>query len=306
MREIGVNAYRLSVSWPRVIPAGAGAINSKGLGFYDRLIDELLAKEIEPWVTLFHWDYPYELFLRGGWLNPDSPKWFSDYVEVVVDRLSDRVDHWITLNEPQCFLHLGHSVGEHAPGLKLGLHEVLLATHHTLLAHGLGVQAIRARAKKKPNVGWAPVGWFCYPVSDKPEDIEASRQATMQVKDGWNTCWYADPGHPGPLSGRWPQNIWRRRAKVPGVRFGNHVPAVGFLWIQFVHRCADTRLVPTATRSIRNFPPGHGHTLFLWKVTPEILHWGPKFMAERYKLPIVITENGMSNSDWVALDGTCP
>ena len=88
-------------------------------------------------------------FLRGGWLNPDSPKWFADYVEVVVDKLSDRVGHWITLNEPQCFLHLGHSVGEHAPGLKLGIHEVLLATHHALLAHGLGVQAIRARAKKQ-------------------------------------------------------------------------------------------------------------------------------------------------------------
>ena len=78
------------------------------MGFYDRLIDELLANGIEPWVTLFHWDYPHELFLRGGWLNPDSPKWFADYVEVVVDRLSDRVGHWITLNEPQCFLHLGH------------------------------------------------------------------------------------------------------------------------------------------------------------------------------------------------------
>ena len=240
MREIGVNAYRLSVSWPRVIPAGTGTINSKGLGFYDRLIDELLAKEIEPWITLFHWDYPYELFLRGGWLNPDSPKWFADYVEVVVDRLSDRVDHWITLNEPQCFLHLGHSVGDHAPGLKLGLHEVLLATHHTLLAHGLGVQAIRARAKKKPLVGWAPVGWFCYPVSDKPEDVEASRQATMQVRDGWNTCWYADP----VILGRYPedglQGLWRCRAKVCGVRLRNDVSAVGFLWVQFVYRCADT------------------------------------------------------------------
>ena len=148
MREIGVNAYRLSISWPRVIPAGTGTVNMKGLGFYDRLIDELLAKEIEPWITLFHWDYPYELFLRGGWLNPESPKWFADYVEVVVDRLSDRVDHWITLNEPQCFLHLGHSVGDHAPGLKLGLHEVLRATHHTLLAHGLGVQRFEGAPRK--------------------------------------------------------------------------------------------------------------------------------------------------------------
>ena len=169
MREIGVNAYRLSISWPRVFPAGTGTVNVKGLGFYDRLIDELLAKEIEPWIALFHWDYPYELFLRGGWLNSESPKWFADYVEVVVDRLSDRVDHWITLNEPQCFLHLGHSVGDHAPGLKLGLHEVLLATHHTLLAHGLGVQAMRGRAKKKPLVGWAAI----FPVIAHPAPSRA-------------------------------------------------------------------------------------------------------------------------------------
>jgi beta-glucosidase len=302
MREIGVNAYRLSISWPRVIPAGAGAVNNKGLGFYDSLIDELLAKEIEPWITLFHWDYPYELFLRGGWLNPDSPKWFSDYVEVVVDRLSDRVDRWITLNEPQCFLHLGHSVGEHAPGLKLGLHEVLLATHHTLLAHGLGVQAIRARAKKKPNVGWAPVGWFCYPVSDKPEDIEASRQATMQVKDGWNTCWYADP----VILGRYPEDGLKT--------FGDAVPKFPASDLETMRQPLDfygfnsytgvpTQAGPDGSPVHPKLPAGHGHTLFLWKVTPEILHWGPKFMAERYKLPVVITENGMSNSDWVALDG---
>src|SRR4029453_15453708 len=97
MREIGVNAYRPSVSWPRVIPQGTGAISSTGLNFYDRLVDELLANGIEPGGTLFHLDYPHELFLRGGWLNPDSPKWFADYVGVVVDRLSDRVAHWITL-----------------------------------------------------------------------------------------------------------------------------------------------------------------------------------------------------------------
>ena len=123
-------------------------------------------------------------------------------------------------------------------GLKLGLHEVLLATHHALLAHGLGVQAIRGRARKKPLVGWAPVGWFCYPISDKPEDVEASRQATMQVQDGWNTCWYADP----VILGRYPEDGLKA--------FGDAVPKFpasiskrcanrSTFWIQFLHRHSD-------------------------------------------------------------------
>ena len=272
------------------------------LGFYDRLIDEMLANGIEPWVTLFHWDYPYELFLRGGWLNPDSPKWFADYVEAVVDRISDRVAHWITLNEPQCFLYLGHSIGEHAPGLKLGLHEVLLATHHALLAHGLAVKSIRARAKKKPLVGWAPVGWFYYPVSDKPEDVEAGRRATMRVADGWNNCWYADP----VILGHYPEDGLRA--------FGSAVPKFPASDLETMCQPLDfygfnsytgvpTKAGPDGDPIHPKLAPGYPHTLFLWKVTPDVLYWGPKFMAERYKLPIVITENGMSNCDWVALDG---
>ncbi len=117
-------------------------------------MDELLAAGVQPWATLFHWDYPLALFDRGGWLNPDSPKWFADYVAVVVDRLSDRVSHWMTINEPQCFIGIGHLSGNHAPALSLSLSEALLAAHHVLLAHGLGVQTIRAHAKTKPSVGW--------------------------------------------------------------------------------------------------------------------------------------------------------
>src|SRR5258708_3383335 len=123
MRDIGLKAYRLSLSWPRVLPEGTGSVNTKGLEFYDKLSDELLASGIQPWVTLFHWDFPYELYCRGGWLNPDSPAWFSDYAQVVVDKLSDRVAHWITINEPQCFVGLGLRDGRQAPGDRLGLHE---------------------------------------------------------------------------------------------------------------------------------------------------------------------------------------
>ena len=146
MADIGLQAYRLSISWPRVVPSGTGAVNEKGLAFYDALVDALLERGIKPWVTLFHWDYPYDLFCRGGWLNRDSTDWFADYAQVIVDRLSDRVSHWLTLNEPQCFVGFGHQVGNHAPGLKLGVSEVLRVAHHSLLAHGKAVQAIRAQA----------------------------------------------------------------------------------------------------------------------------------------------------------------
>ena len=115
MSEIGVKAYRFSISWPRVLPEGTGKVNEKGLDFYDALVDELLAKGIKPYVTLFHWDYPYELYKKGGWLNPESPDWFAEYVKVIVDRLSDRVEYWMTLNEPQCFILIGHEAGVHAP-----------------------------------------------------------------------------------------------------------------------------------------------------------------------------------------------
>src|SRR5690606_27559421 len=146
MRELGLMAYRFSVSWPRVLPSGTGSINSAGLDFYERLVDRLLARGITPFVTLFHWDFPLELYYRGGWLNPDSAGWFADYTAAVVRRLGDRVRHYITLNEPQVFIGMGHYEGKHAPGDKLALGDMLQAGHHALLAHGRSVQAIRAHA----------------------------------------------------------------------------------------------------------------------------------------------------------------
>lgn len=119
MQDLGLQAYRLSLSWPRILPDGTGSVNEAGLAFYDSLIDRLLNAGIEPYVTLFHWDLPLKLHQRGGWMNPDMVQWFADYTRIVVDRYSDRVKNWITLNEPQCFILLGHQEGTHAPGLKL-------------------------------------------------------------------------------------------------------------------------------------------------------------------------------------------
>src|SRR5260221_720068 len=178
MKELGLQAYRLSVAWPRIQPTGVGAPNVAGLDFYDRLVDALLAAGITPWITLFHWDFPLDLYPRGGWLNRDSADWFADYTTHVVSRLSDRVKHWMTLNEPQVYIGAGHHEGRHAPGDKLAFKEVLLAGHHTLLAHGKSVQAIRAASRQACRIGDAPVALSKMPLDpSSPPDVAAAKRA---------------------------------------------------------------------------------------------------------------------------------
>ena len=168
MRELGLHAYRLSVSWPRVLPEGVGAANEAGLDFYDRLVDALLAAGITPWVTLFHWDMPSALFQRGGWLNRDSAAWMGEYADLLGRRLGDRVTHWITLNEPQVYIDLGHRTGIHAPGLTLSRREQLIAGHNTMRAHGHAVRALRAACPKPVQIGVTAVGMAACPIDERP------------------------------------------------------------------------------------------------------------------------------------------
>ena len=195
MAEIGLQAYRFSVSWPRVLPNGIGKVSDKGLDFYSNLVDALLDKNITPWLTLFHWDFPYQLYCRGGWLNRDSADWFAEYTALIVDRLSDRVSNWCTLNEPQVYIGQGHQQGTHAPGLRMGFAEVLRAAHHTLLAHGKAVQVIRAQAKKEPFISASNTGNFFMPDTDLEPDIEAARTRNFAIleKDVFNNTWFSDP-----------------------------------------------------------------------------------------------------------------
>ncbi len=304
MRDLGFKAYRLSISWPRVMPAGTGAVNKKGLDFYDRLVHRLLEAGIEPWVTLFHWDYPYELFLRGGWLNPESPRWFEEYARVVVDRLSDRVGHWMTLNEPQCFLGLGHLTGEHAPGLRLGLEEVLLASHHALLAHGRSVQVIRSQAVRKPFIGFAPVGCISHPATNSAADADAAMRSMAAVYPDnlWNNIWWGDP----IFRGCYPEEGLRAYGKLaPKVRPGDMETINQPLDFYGCNIYSSTKVRAGEGGRIEVVAAGQGeaHTHFLWPVSPEALYWGPKFLAGRYGVPVVITENGLSLNDWVGIDG---
>jgi beta-glucosidase len=304
MKRMGLHAYRFSTSWSRIMPAGKGAVNGAGLAFYDRLVDELLAAKIEPWLTLFHWDFPQALQLEGGWLNPDSAKWFAEYAEVVTRRLSDRVRHWMTINEPQVYIGLGYRDGTHAPGMKLPTAQWLQAGHNTLIAHGLGVQAIRASAVKKPTVGWAIVNRVEFPATDSPADIEAARRSTLSVtaKDTWSNTWWADPA----ILGHYPEDglklFGADAPKFTASEMATICQPLDFYGVN-IYSGEPVKAGPDGNPVAVPWADGNPLTTFRWNIAPKSLQWGPRFLYERYKLPIVVTENGMANADWVHSDG---
>lgn len=304
MRKIGLQAYRFSLSWSRILPEGTGAINERGLAFYDRLVDGLLEAGVEPWLTLFHWDYPLALQRRGGWLNPDSSKWFAEYAQVVTDRLSDRVSKWMTLNEPQCFIGLGHSTGQHAPGDRMTMAHVLVAAHNALLAHGRAVQVIRAGAKTPPTIGWAPTGDVPVPATDSAADRAAADAAYWTVTAGsvWNQTWWMDP----VVHGRYPeQGLKAYGADVPA--YTDEDMAIIAQPLDFhglnIYNGFPVAAGPDGKPVRLDRAPGVPTSHMGWRLTPEALYWGSKRFYERYGRPIVITENGFASHDWVALDG---
>ena len=304
MKELGVKAYRLSVSWPRVMPEGVGAVNPKGLDFYDKLVDELLKSGIEPFVTLFHWDFPLALYHRGGWLNRDSADWFSEYTQKVVRKLSDRVKHWMTFNEPSIFIGLGHQTGIHAPGDKLRFHEVLTGSHNVLLAHGKSVQAIRASSPSSHQVGFAFVGYTAMPATNSPQDVAIAMAAMASVrgKDCHSNTWWMDP----IFFGRYPQDGLKLfESELPRIQPGDFKTInqpVDFIGTN-IYQGRYFRAGAEGKPEELPFAVGHPITGFEWPVTPEVLYWGPRFLHERYKKPVYVTENGLSCRDWVSLDG---
>lgn len=304
MREIGIHAYRFSVSWPRILPSGKGAVNAKGLDFYDRLVDALLEAKIVPYVTLFHWDFPYDLYRQGGWINPDSSDWFAEYTGVVVKKLSDRVGNWITLNEPSCYIGLGLLTGVHAPGDRVNFSLAMQAAHNTLVAHGKAVQVIRAYSMKPARVGIAPAVPTFVPASSVPADIEAACHRTFAVQPGhlWNNAWWLDP----IFLGRYPEEGLKVYSDVLPIikagEMGTIAQPLDFLGVN-IYQGSLIKAGQKGQPEDVFFEPGYPMTMMYWHVVPEALYWGPKFLAERYAKPIVITENGLSGEDWVMADG---
>lgn len=307
MRELGIRNYRFSIAWTRLLPGGMGAVNPKGVDFYNRLIDELLEHEIRPFVTLFHWDYPVALQARGGWENADSPKWFEEYAALCARLFGDRVKDFITLNEPQCFIGVGMEEGRHAPGLRLGASQTIPMSHHVLKAHGLAVRALRALSPGC-RVGYAPCGVPCIPQSESEADVCAARTAYFDVpvnEKTWakNVAWWSDP----VMLGRYPERALPAFEKHLPHGWEGDMETICQPLDYYGQNIYNGRLIRAAQNECGYEeipqPVGFPKTAIQWPITPEALYWGPKFLYERYRTPILITENGLSCHDAVSLDG---
>lgn len=303
LEALGVQAYRFSVSWPRVLPGGRGQVNETGLAFYERLIHGLLQRNITPYLTLFHWDTPQALENEGGFLHPDSPHWFAEYTQLLARRFGDRVRHWITLNEPHAFIEGGLRHGRHAPGHQLPLSQVLRAAHHALLAHGRAVQVLRAEVQQSFVLA-APVLTSAIPESDREEDIQAAYHWTF-AQHGTQlrtSSFWMDPLY----LGRYPQAAL--------TQFGSDLPRFPDSDLELIHQpldafgcnlydCPTVRAGKDGQAELVPWPPGAPRTAFQWPVTPTGHFYGPLFAWQRYGLPVLITENGLSNRDWVHREG---
>lgn len=306
MAGMGLKNYRFSVSWSRLIPEGIGAVNEKGIAFYDRLIDRLLENGIRPWMTVYHWDYPQALAMRGAWENPDSPKWFADYTQLIADRYGDRVKDFITLNEPQCFIGLGYRMKQHAPGLDVVDADIVPMAHNVLLSHGAASDVLR-QSVPGCKIGYAPCANVSIPYTEAPEDIEAARRSYFSVPNqpGWPFCvtWWSDP----VMLGTYPEDGLKR--------FEQFLPRGWEKDMERIHRVPDyycqniyNGTIVRAAKNHRGFEQvlperGSPKTAVNWDVSPDALYWGPKFLYERYKTPFIISENGMSAHDLISADG---
>lgn len=307
MKELGLKGYRFSIDWSRVLPEGTGKVNEKGIDFYNALIDELLEQGIEPYITLYHWELPYEIYKRGGWMNPEIVEWFGQYARLVAERFSDRVKYFFTLNEPQCFVGLGFLQGCHAPGVKVPLRDTFEMAHNALKAHGRAVQMLRAYGKQNVQIGYAPTSGMCYPEKETPKDIEAARKALFALPDDlsnwtWNVSWWSDP----VILGKYPEEGMKKYEKYLPVITDEDMKLISQPIDFYGQNIYNGRCIRMGTdgrpEEVRR-PAGFPKTATNWPVTPEALYWGPKFLYQRYRKPIYITENGMACHDTVSQDG---
>ena len=294
MKELGLDAFRFSIAWPRVVPAGRGAVNQAGLDFYDRLVDELLANEIEPFATLFHWDSPQALESEGGWSERATAEAFVEYAEAVADRLGDRVRHWITHNEPWVYAWVGHAWGEHAPG-RTSEADAIAVAHHLLLSHGWAVEAIR-RVSPEARVGITLNLAQIYPATDSPED-----EAAAYRRDGEDNRWFLDP----IFRGSYPADLLDRNELVaPHVRDGDLEAISAPLDFLGVNNYSRFIVAAGANGPQVVGNPDAQHTDMGWEVYPDGLHDVLVRVARDYEpAAIYVTENGAAFPDVRVHDG---
>lgn len=307
MKLLGIKAYRFSMSWARILPEGTGRVNEKAIAMYRDMILSMKENGIEPYITMYHWEFPQALQDKGGWLNEDVIQWFGEYAKVVAENFSDICEYFITLNEPECFVGLGHLSGVHAPGLKLPYKDVFKIAHNALRAHGQAVINLRKYASRPIKVGYAPTCGMAYPATDSPEDIEAARKTLFgfhQPMDNWtwNVAWFNDP----VFLGKYPEEGLKK--------FAEYLPEITDEDMELISQPLDfmgqniyngymMRQGEDGEPEYVDREAGAAKTAAGWPVTPECFYYGVKFLYERYHLPLYITENGMSCHDDVSLDG---
>jgi len=312
MRSIGANAYRFSISWPRIFPQGTGTPNARGLDFYNRLVDELLKAGIAPFATLYHWDLPQALQDKGGWQSRDTAKAFGDYAGYVAGKLSDRVRHFFTINEFRSFVDMGyhgHTLGipggtmtiNLAPGLRLAPAELNQVRHHAVLGHGMAVQAIRARGQMGTRVGPAEVIQGAVPLIETPENIKAAEAATRQDNAPFLTVM---------LEGKY-TDMYLEEAGKDAPKFTDDdlkiiASPLDFIGIN-VYKPNSYVLASDEAPGWREIPFAKSHPKMFnsWlTLGPEALYWAPKHVQSLWNAKeIFITENGCATDDVIADDG---
>jgi beta-glucosidase len=305
MANLGLNAYRFSIAWPRILPQGGGSVNVRGLDFYDRLVDVLLARGITPVATLYHWDLPAALQDRGGWVDRDTALAFAGYAEVVARRLGDRVTRWTTLNEPWCCAYLGYGVGAHAPGMR-SMRAAFAAAHHLLLAHGLAVPLLRELARPDAQIGITLNLTPVYAADLRPATLHAVNQV-----DRFHNRWFLDP----IFRGRYPSGLFEGFGEAsPQIEVGDLASIaapIDFLGVNYYSRLL-IRASETPKRHARSGPysdgqivgpvPGSAYTDMGWEIYPEGLADVLLRVHKEYAPPaILVTENGAAFRD--AWDG---
>lgn len=292
LKALGANAYRFSIAWPRIFPAGRGKPNSKGVDHYNRLVDNLLENGIEPHVTLYHWDLPAAL--AGGWQSRDTAHAFADYAGFMAKQLSDRVDHFATMNEFRTFVEAGYLGGIHAPGLRLPISEVRQVGHNALVGHGLGVRAIRAAAKRPVKIGCAENPMSPVPAIETPENVEAAKRAMRALNAPYLTA---------ILDGRYPEHWLAAQAHPPKIEAGDMALIGSPLDFVSLNVYAPTyvRAAPDSAQGYAMVPPpaAFPHMSLPWLlVGPEAAYWTVRLVSEMWKPgAMYISENGCAAND---------
>ena len=301
MAELGVNAYRLSIAWPRLFPEGRGTLNRAGIAFYDRLIDELLEHGIQPFPTLYHWDLPQALENRGGWLNRSTADWFADYARTCFERLGDRVPTWFTINEPWIVGALGYYDGIHAPGVR-DLRASLVAEHHVLLAHGKAVRAFRDTGRGQ-RIGIVLNLMPTYPAGDSEADRDAAH-----LSDGYTNRWFLDP----VLRGSYPADMielyegivvtldFIEEGDLTVIASPTDLLGVNYYNWRLIAAGQDRELPWVVAPAADDIPRSDGG----WEIVPDRLTDLLVRLRDDYgDFPLAITENGAIYNDEPGADG---